>query len=345
VVLPEFGIDLTEQLSDQRSNEVAYKLSIQNRGHQVLHLLAITPFLPDSVKLSEAKSASFAALSAQRDALIKELDSLLETVMNVYETSLLARQTEIMKEAFSEIFSSTGFIRFYLAMFSGSYVKQMNERARQAGAFRYSIESHEDGERARVAFIDKPSLDQSFKELYALKLAKLKELDKRIGAGVEAATLATIQPKSTFSSTYVLSFKRRLVSSRRYNISFEVAVAEEGKTERHMAVAGTALLISPTALALNVVAVLSAVLGVILKTAVDAKLQTAAMNVMKDPAGLGWPIAQSMILAFVFFNAYEFTNLSDRIKIPLSWRSALLIGVLCGLVSDRIIAAFQAFLR
>lgn len=342
---PDFSVELGEQLSDQRSNEVAYKLSLQNRGDQALHLLSISPFLPDSVKLSEAKSPSFAAVSARRDALTKELDTLLQTVMSVEQSSLLAKRAEVWKELYRELGSSAGFFRFYFRALSGRLVKQMNERVRQEGAFKYTIESYEDGERVQAAFVEKSSLDGAFKELYGLKLARLKTLDERSGAGVEAATLATIQPKSTFSTTYVLSFKRRPLSSRRYNISFEVAVAEEGKAERYVALASTALLISPTGYVLNVVVVLSAVMGVILKTAVDPKLQSAAMNVIKDPAGLGWPVVHSTIVALVFFNVYEFTNVADRVKMALSWRSALLIGVICGLMSDRIIAALQAFLK
>jgi hypothetical protein len=342
---PDFSVDLGEQLSDQRSNEVAYKLSLQNRGDQRLHLLSITPFLPESVKLSETKSPSFAAVSARRDALTKELDSLLQTVMSVDQSALLAKRAEVWKELYQELGSSTGIFRIYFRVFSGRLAKQMNERVRQEGAFKFTIESYEDGEKAQLAFVEKSSLEGSLKELYSLKLMKLKGLDERIGAGVEAATLATIQPKSTFSTTYVLSFKRRPLSSRRYNISFEVAVAEEGKPERQVAVASASLLISPQGYILNLIVILSAVMGVILKTAVDPKLQAAAMKVMVDPAALGWPLVHSMVVALVFFNVYEFTNLADRVKMALSWRSALLVGVLCGLMSDRVIAALQAFLK
>jgi hypothetical protein len=339
-------VDLVEQLSDQRSNEIAYKLSIQNRGAQALSLLSITPFLPESVKLSETKSTSFAALSERRDAVTKELDTLLQTVMEVEESSLLAKRIEVWKGAYREILSTTGIFRFYFQILTGRIIKQANEWARRERAFQYSVESYEDGAKAQAAFVSQSTLAESLKELYSLKLQKLKELEQRIGSGVQAAALATIQPNSTFSTTYVLGFRRRPLSGRKYNISFEVAITEEGKAERQVAVTGASLLISPQGYMLNLVVILAAVMGVILKAAaVDPKLRAAAMNVMKDPAALGWPLIQAVIVSLVFFNAYEFTNFADRVKMTLSWRSALMIGVVCALMSDRVVAALQAFLK
>jgi hypothetical protein len=341
----DFSVDLAEQLSDQRSNEIAYKLSLQNRGVQTLRLLSISPFLPDSVKLSETKSQSFAAVSAQRDLLTKELDRLLRVVLDVNESALLTKRTEIWKDVYREIGSVSGILSLYVRMFSGRLAKQMSERMRQERAFQYSIENYEDGVKAEVAFVEKSSLASSVKELYGLKLQKLKELEQRIGAGLEASTLATIQPNSTFSTTYVLSFKRRPLSGRKYNVAFEVAVAEEGKAERQVAVASASLLISPQGYTLNFIVILAAVMGVMLKAAVDPKFQAAVMNVRTDRAAVVWPLVNAAIVALVFFNVYEFTNLADRVRMALSWRSALLIGVLCGLTSDRVIAALQAFLK
>ncbi len=47
--------------------------------------------------------------------------------------------------------------------------------------------------------------------------------------------------------------------------------------------------------------------------------------------------------ALVYFNVYEFTAFSERFKMFVGWRSALLIGFLSGLAGDRIPAALKAF--
>ncbi len=51
-----------------------------------------------------------------------------------------------------------------------------------------------------------------------------------------------------------------------------------------------------------------------------------------------------MILALVIFNVYEHTDLGTKVKMGVGWRSALLIGVLAGLFSERLLQALNVFL-
>jgi hypothetical protein len=50
------------------------------------------------------------------------------------------------------------------------------------------------------------------------------------------------------------------------------------------------------------------------------------------------------IVAFVFFNGYEYTSLANGIGSSLSWRSALLLGALCGIAQARVLAALRALI-
>jgi len=293
-----------------------------------MRLLAISPFLPDSVDLSETKSTSFAAVSAQRDTVLKELNNFLESVLVVYEDAILHRRLEVSEKTFNETFSA----------------KSAAENAKKLRSFQYTIDSYSNGVETKDLFIDPSPLEEPLKNLYALKLRKLEELESRTGAGVEASSLATIQPQSIFSTTYVLKFKRKMLLTRKYNISFEVELAEEGKTERQVYSASVSLLISPPGFSLNLVVVVSALLGVALKISIDPKLQALFKGPHSYPSQIGWLMIEAAITSLVFFNVYEYTSFSDRIKMALSWRSALLIGVLCGLLSDRILASLQTFL-
>ena len=49
--MPKITLTLTEQFSDLRSNEVAYKLTIENHGASAINLLTISPRIPEGVKL------------------------------------------------------------------------------------------------------------------------------------------------------------------------------------------------------------------------------------------------------------------------------------------------------
>ena len=54
------------------------------------------------------------------------------------------------------------------------------------------------------------------------------------------------------------------------------------------------------------------------------------------------PGISGAVLALVIFNVYEHLELGRKIAMGIGWRSALLVGVLCGLFSDRMIAALEA---
>lgn len=88
-------------------------------------------------------------------------------------------------------------------------------------------------------------------------------------------------------------------------------------------------------------------LGVILKSAVTL---TAVATSGADAAFTLVDMLHSTqmwaagILALVFFNAYEYTSAGRQIGMPVGWRSALVIGCLCGISGNRILAGLQAFL-
>ena len=126
-------------------------------------------------------------------------------------------------------------------------------------------------------------------------------------------------------------------------MSVEAAFREQGKTERPNNIATASVRISPSPLALTSIAMASAVLGLALKHV----FPIAGTEV----GGISWtsifPLSElvaSLILALVFFNVFEFTDLLKGMRRNLGWRSAMLIGVLCGLGSDRIFAAIKSLI-
>jgi hypothetical protein len=50
------------------------------------------------------------------------------------------------------------------------------------------------------------------------------------------------------------------------------------------------------------------------------------------------------VIALIFFNVYEYTSVGKDLGMSVSWRSALLIGALCGLAQDRVLAALKALI-
>lgn len=60
---PTFKIE--EQLSDIRSNQIAYKLTIENAGADPLHLLSVEPRVPVGAELLGISDTSLALANAK----------------------------------------------------------------------------------------------------------------------------------------------------------------------------------------------------------------------------------------------------------------------------------------
>jgi hypothetical protein len=48
-----------------------------------------------------------------------------------------------------------------------------------------------------------------------------------------------------------------------------------------------------------------------------------------------------MVIALLMFNVYEHTDFGARLKIGVAWRAALLIGVLSGAFTERLLDAIK----
>jgi hypothetical protein len=159
------------------------------------------------------------------------------------------------------------------------------------------------------------------------------------------SSLATIEPDSFYAATYILKFPRSYTNSRFFNLSIEATYSEIGRSEKHVGGATTSIVISPKPLVITIIAIIASLLGVILKVAIDSpKDSQTSFYTGVHSAFTGSSPISAVILALVFFNIYEFTSLGKNFRMSIGWRTALLIGILCGLFSDRIFIALKAFI-
>lgn len=174
-----------------------------------------------------------------------------------------------------------------------------------------------------------------------MKMEQLAKLESQM-QDQKTSSLATIEPDSFFAMTYILKFPRRLLNPKKFNLSIEGSFSEANKEERHVGSTTTSLIISPKPYVLTVIAVVSSLLGVLLKVAMDSSSENFRAELLS--ALLGKDSMVAIILAIIFFNVYEFTGLGKKFQIGVGWRSALLIGSLCGLAGDRVLGALKAFI-
>jgi hypothetical protein len=188
--------------------------------------------------------------------------------------------------------------------------------------------------------------------LYQIKLDELREINGKKGDNND--TIVTLEPGSVFTRIYVLDCERRKLYPVRYNLTVECEFREEGRNEISRCARHIAISITPMAYVLTFLAMVFAILGV----ALEASAASNADLTASDPNQFWFKILPerifgpnglaAVISAIIFFNIYELTEFGRRARpsvdlerAGISWRSALIIGSLCGLLNAKILAVLQ----
>lgn len=346
---------LEEQLPDLRSNQVVYKLTIENPDTKAIRLLTINPRVPNDVALLEVTDSLWAEANARRTKLLKGLNILLKHYLWVESSQFRQAVIEGKKEAAKKIFNFKRFMSFYL-----KYVfqeKNFQEQMKQDfDIFIFDIDSASDARAAHDRWMknsDKDEVirplfeerwmknldkDKVIKPLFEEKMTQLECIEKQLIANDESTT---IEAGSFFTATYVLKFARQILEPKKYLVSFVVIYDRPPDGGKQNGSAGISVQISPYPFSLSIVAILAALLGVLLKVSLSDKPDPLQEMHIYSESG---KILVGPILALIFFNAYEYTSLGKNINMTVSWRSALLIGALCGLAQDRVLAALKALI-
>lgn len=342
--MPKVIFTLEEQFSDLRSNEVAYKFTIENQGQSAIELLSITPRIPEDVELIEVKEASFVAVKAKYAELCSELteilkDHLLVTSKEVQQKALQI-QIEQLKTAVDALSNP---FRLYFSILTGGLSKTLAEQRKKSKAFIFRIDNLKDAQLALSEWFDATdNANRIAKEIFEAKVKQLEQLGTDAGVDIRSASLATIEPGSLFSMTYILKFPRYSFSPRKFNVAIEGSYSELGK--KYVGGAAASIIISPIPVTITLLAVISSLMGVILKVAIEGLNKPLVLRQEIPRALIGSPGISAVILAIIFFNVYEHTDLGKKFTFGVGWRGALVIGALCGIGGDRILAAIKAII-
>ncbi len=344
--MPKVLFSLQQQFSDLRSNEIAYEFKIENQGAGPINLLSIIPRIPDKVELIEVKSPSLSAAKEKHRELCEQLTELLKDHVKANSVEAVQKQVQVEVDILKQTLGSLGgLLGLYGQMFTGTLAKNIKQKRLLSEVLFLKVDSRRDAETGFNQFLQHLPDGDIRKTVFVAKVEQLVRLEGTLGADGVSEPLAVVEPDSFFAMTYILKFPRSVADPKKYNISIETAYGETGKNERHIGGTTTTLIISARPEILTMIAVISSLLGATLRLATYGGSMSAGMVTFGQirPALIGWPALTAAITALVFFNIYEFTALGDKFKMSVGWRGALLIGFLCGLSGDRILAALKAF--
>lgn len=342
-------ITLEEQLSDARSNQIAYKLTVHNSSTDPISILGLQPNVPVGGQLLEITDNESAEDFSKKSELIEELNNLLNSFLWVESEEFRENLVTAQVEAFRSMFSLNGFVKAYISMLIRRDIFERQVRSR-INSFQYQISSGDDARHAYHTWLDTsaPSVagtnhkQQGIRILFKAKLAQLEMVEVRLQENVkDGSSLTSIEPDSSFSATYVLRFDRAMLEPVKYQVGFNVRYKTTGTDAPKSSSVAMNLQISPSPLSLSIIAIVSAALGAMLRGSLGGDVDKFAEIIKSATNG---QIIVGPIVALVFFNIYEHTSLGKGLNFSISWRSALLIGALCGLAQDRVIAALTALI-
>jgi hypothetical protein len=342
-------IKLEEQLSDVRSNQIAYKLTVHNPSADPISILELQPNVPVGGQLLDVTDNDSAEDFSKKSSLIDELNILLNNFLWVesedFRENLVATQTQ----AYKSMFSFNGMLKAYTSIIIRRDVFERQIRS-QINSFQYKITSGDDARNAYVTWLGthgpsfkSPSHNQEgIRVLFRAKLTQLETVESRLQENIKGGSgLTSIEPSSDFSATYVLKFDRALLEPKKYQVGFSVRYKSTGSDVPRSISVATNVQISPSPLSMSTVAIVSAIFGAMLRGSLDGNVNKFDELVRSAITG---QIFLGPIVALIFFNIYEHTSLGKELTLSISWRSALLIGALCGLAQDRILTALTALI-
>ena len=359
--MSKINIKIEEQLTDSRSNEVAYRFAIENNNNIAVQVISIIPRIPEDVKILVIKDPSLQEVSSMQNDICRNLESIANSFLEEElkkSKSWYARDTEItvttskerqdkFKTIIEVIIESITLITRLPLKIAFPFVSLEIEGSEQKvpDSMKISVHNYKEGLEIYNTFLENSEIKESIKKIYYSKLEKLKEIESTLNNNT-TNFLAVIEPDSFFALTYVLRFKRNIAKSKKYNIYFECCYCEAEDNRKLISGASTNLNIAPEPSALTFVSIIGSALGLILKVSMKTTYNNAPTKFFDElwnTTMSGEPFVCA-IISFIFFNVYEHTEYSGKFKMNLNWRYALLIGVVCGILGERIIKGFQAFL-
>lgn len=326
---------------DNRLNEIAIKVVLKNAGISKITLFSIVPAISDDVELEEKNDPFQEESKLHYQGLCQEMTLLIDQVLLVtneeYRLKIIGIYEKILTNYSNKLSHLYRSFLFNRKLFS----KQMLYIQSEHNQMKFVINNMNDAELAFTMWIKPLAETDPQRMLYEGKLYQLRELQK---AGEVGNYISLIDPESFYSKIYVLKFKRRLLSTKIYDIGFDYTYKVDDSDRHNRGNISTSINITPQPLVLSLFAAFFSLFGTIIRKGMEGGSVERFNNLENYKCAIIGHGLESAIIAVLFFNIYEFTDLGKRLKIGITWRTALVFGVFSGLLGNRLIKALEVFL-
>lgn len=338
----EYSIEILSD-KENRLNEIPVKVMIKNLSEEKVKVLNIVPNIPNNVDLEEKVDTFQEESKLKFNDLCQELSMIISNILLISNSEHKENLINTWKKIYQELFKSLPSL-YKMILFNQSALRsRLNNLNKQLSRLRYKVNSIDDAKWAYEKWVKDLDDNNPEKKLYEGKLKQLEGLSINIDQK-NSNYIALIEPDSFYSRTYVLRFSRKTLSTKVYNLSFDSTYESDDSTQEYRANVSTSINITPKPFFLTVFTALSSILGTILKYCINNLNEDILPYEFFIKLGkliVTAPGITSLIIAILFFNIYEYTDMGKRLTIKANWRSALTIGILAGLLGERLIDAIK----
>jgi len=338
---------------DSRSNEIAYQLNIVNDGQERITLFPVSPIVPKNAKVRKLTN-SLGDLQKGHQKICRELSYLHKAIIEKAASGDTRDFQTFYKQQLIEVVDGLRplYARTYLKIIiwkplGKQIVKSVSTIENEARLV--VIESSKQAV-TLVSQWETESRDCHELEVFKEKLIRLQEIEEKINYAI-ANDCVQLEPGQDYNATYILRFPRGMFQSTQYSIGVEARYTKGEDKKVYVESDSKSRSVSPWPGVLSVIAILASSLGIIIKAAHNSQFRNRLTEYFDnvEEFGRGWyfldsPLLQSAVVAFVFYNIYEYTDLGRRWNFGVNWRGALLIGFLSGFVGERIMNTLNALL-
>ena len=161
------------------------------------------------------------------------------------------------------MFSVTGILYIYYQILFNMASFQARMK-REFESFNFKIASASDARSAYTRWMANANEHETIRSLFEAKTEQLERVEARMDEG-DRPGLTTIEAGSYFTATYVMKYARGSLEPRKYQIGFDATYQMSDAPSAQSASTATNVQISPYPISLSVVAIVSAMLGVLLR--------------------------------------------------------------------------------
>ena len=353
----KFELIVKPQDVDPRESQIEYVVQVANPSPVRLRVMSLRAFAPRGATLQDVTDTTLTSQSLRLTKTYRDLSFLLSEQLLQQSSGYREALTRSLKTLIDESFSGFNlFTQLPVKLFSGRLARSMAKLMGTERAWRLEVNGSDQGRRHLETFLLPHAADNKLLcDVFRAKLDEASILEDLLDKERPGAWIADLEPGAIFTQTFLFSCERRLLNPKSYTFSFDCAYQLDGPSQpiRHCTGSVTAD-ISPSPGVLNTIAVVSAFLGACLKFAIGLAKPaqgsapvTVTLDALKTQiwnlSTIGTVVA-ALITALLFFNIYDSTEIGRKLKFGSGWRSALLIGGLSGLVTEKVVSALQALL-